>query len=53
VDGVLQQTLTGLNTAAFTVDTVLLGPSGGLVATAGGTPYFDQFESRRTSYIGP
>jgi uncharacterized repeat protein (TIGR01451 family) len=53
VDGVLRQTLTGLNTSAFTIDSALVGPSAGLVAAASGTPYFDQFESRRTTYIGP
>jgi uncharacterized repeat protein (TIGR01451 family) len=53
VDGVLQQTLTGLNTSTFTIDRALLGATGGLVAASSGTPYFDQFESRRSTYIGP
>jgi aromatic ring-cleaving dioxygenase len=53
VNGVLQQTLTGLNTSQFTIDSALLGPSGGLVAGSSGTPYFDHFESRHTTYIGP
>ncbi len=54
VDGILRQTLTGLNTSAFKVESVRLGPSvGALGASASGVMYFDDFVSRRTQYIGP
>lgn len=53
VDGILRQTLTGINTSAFLVDAVRLGASGNISAGASGAPYFDAFVSRRTSYIGP
>jgi FtsP/CotA-like multicopper oxidase with cupredoxin domain len=47
VDGVLQQTLTNLNTSAYLLDYVRLGPSSGLVSAASGTEYFDAFVSKR------
>ena len=53
IDGALQQTLTGLNTSAFTLESVRLGPSAGLVAASTGTLYFDAFDSTRTTIIGP
>jgi hypothetical protein len=55
IDGTLRQTLTGLNTSAFTVDTARLGPQGTLPAgTPLGTLYFDAFYSTRNgAYIGP
>jgi FtsP/CotA-like multicopper oxidase with cupredoxin domain len=53
VHGGLQQTLTGLDTSAYLLDTVQLGPSVGLVAAASGTLYFDAFVSRRYTVIGP
>jgi hypothetical protein len=51
--GVLRQTLTGLNTGAFKLETVWLGPSGNLGNNVSGTMYFDDFVSQRTLYIGP
>jgi FtsP/CotA-like multicopper oxidase with cupredoxin domain len=53
IDGVLARTLAALNTNAYTVDTVQLGPSGGFSTMARGTYYFDAFVSRRYTYIGP
>lgn len=53
VDGALRQTLTGLNTSAFRVDSALLGPSAGLVNASSGAMYLDHLESRRSTYIGP
>ncbi|MDI6693906.1 MAG: multicopper oxidase domain-containing protein [Anaerolineales bacterium] len=53
VDGVLMQTITGINTSAFLVDAVRLGPNGAISTGASGAPYFDAFVSRRSSYIGP
>jgi FtsP/CotA-like multicopper oxidase with cupredoxin domain/Cu/Zn superoxide dismutase len=51
--GVLRQTLTGLNTSAYKLETVWLGPSGGLGNSVSGTMYFDDFGSKRNLYIGP
>jgi hypothetical protein len=54
VDGMLRQTLTGLNTGAYKVESVRLGPSAGALGnSASGAMYFDDFVSRRTQYIGP
>lgn len=53
VHGGLQQTLTGLDTSAYLLDTVQLGPSVGLTGAASGTLYFDAFVSRRYTVIGP
>jgi hypothetical protein len=53
IDGALKQTLTGLNTSAYTLDAVRLGPSGGISAGSSGTEYFDAFVSTHTTYIGP
>ncbi|MGZ8174688.1 MULTISPECIES: S8 family serine peptidase [Methylobacter] len=52
-DGVLRQTLSALNTSAYSLDTVRLGTSTGLVNTASGTLYFDAFASTRATVIGP
>jgi hypothetical protein len=52
-DGILRQTLTALNTSAYRLETVRLGPSAGLVKTASGTMYFDAFASTRNTVIGP
>jgi FtsP/CotA-like multicopper oxidase with cupredoxin domain len=51
--GTLRQTLTGLNTSAYLLDGVRLGPSTGFVNTSVGTMYFDSFVSTRNSVIGP
>lgn len=52
IDGAAQQTLTGLNTSAYTIKSVRLGPQGTLSGVSG-TEYFDTFASTRTTYIGP
>jgi hypothetical protein len=51
--GTLRQTLTNLDTSAFTLDTVLLGPQGALNGLNGTTWYFDSFVSTRRTVIGP
>jgi len=51
-NGTLRQSLTGLNTSAYLLDAVRLGPSAGLVAGASGTMYFDSFVSTRNTVIG-
>ncbi|NOT84739.1 MAG: S8 family serine peptidase [Methylococcaceae bacterium] len=52
-DAVLKQTLSALNTSAYLLDTVRLGPSAGLVNAASGSLYFDDFASTRNTVIGP
>jgi FtsP/CotA-like multicopper oxidase with cupredoxin domain len=51
-NGSLRQSLTNLNTSAYLLDAVQLGPSAGLVAGATGTMYFDSFVSTRRTVIG-
>lgn len=53
VDGVLQQTLSGLDTSAYLLESVQLGYSGGLTTSSSGVSYFDAFVSQRSSYVGP
>ncbi|KPV49240.1 hypothetical protein SE17_33760, partial [Kouleothrix aurantiaca] len=52
VDGALKQTLSSLNTSAYTLDSVRLGPSS-ISSKSSGTEYFDAFVSTRTTLIGP
>jgi hypothetical protein len=51
-DGAARQTLSRLNTAAYTIKSVRLGPSAGLSGSPG-SEYFDSFVSNSNSYIGP
>jgi hypothetical protein len=51
-DGALKQTLSNLNTAAYSVETVRLGPSAGLTGTTSGSLYFDSFVSTRSLLLG-
>jgi hypothetical protein len=55
VHGGLQGTLTGLDTSAYTLDSVNLGPSAGagLNGSASGSVYLDAFVSTRYTIIGP
>jgi YD repeat-containing protein len=53
VDGALQNTVSGVDNDTRRLDKVYLGPSSGLDAGTSGTEYFDAFESRRSTYIGP
>jgi subtilisin family serine protease len=52
LDGSLKQTAANLNTGAYTLRSVRLGPSAGLSGSPG-SEYFDGFVSTRTTYIGP
>jgi hypothetical protein len=47
IDGSLQEALSGLDTAAYQLDEVWLGPSGGLVDGMSGSEYLDSFVSMR------
>ena len=53
IDGGLAEELTGLDTSAYLLEAVELGPSADLVNQASGTLYFDAFVSRRYTVIGP
>jgi subtilisin family serine protease len=52
IDGAAKQTLAGLNTGAYTIRSVQLGPQSGLSGSPG-AEYFDNFVSSRSTYIGP
>jgi hypothetical protein len=51
IDGSLKQTLE-LNNSARSLARSYLGAFGGIDATTSGSIYFDNFESRKTTYIG-
>src|SRR5687767_2522741 len=53
INGVQVQNLPGIDNDAYHVDRVRLGPVSNLDPGTTGTYYFDAFESRRQSYIGP
>ena len=53
LDGVQQAVVSGINNDTRRMDTVRVGEVTGLDAGTSGTEYFDAFESRRQTYIGP
>ena len=53
IDETPQTALTGFDNSARRIDRVRLGAVAGVDATTNGTLYFDAFESRRSTYIGP
>lgn len=53
IDGVQQANLTGMDNDTRRIDRVRLGAVSGLDSGTLGTYYFDAFESRRQTYIGP
>ena len=53
IDGVQQADLTGADNDTWRVDRARLGALSGIDAGTSGIYYFDAFESRRSSYIGP
>ncbi|HEX5839465.1 MAG TPA: hypothetical protein VFY26_16635, partial [Anaerolineales bacterium] len=53
VDGVERHKLVGIDNDTRRIDRVLLGALASVDAGTRGTYYFDAFESRRRSYIGP
>jgi predicted outer membrane repeat protein len=53
IDGSQQADLTGIDNDTRRVDRARLGPVASLDAGTSGTSYFDAFESRRQTYIGP
>lgn len=52
IDGVVQQTLSGIDNDTWQIDTISMGAVNGVDTGTRGTYYFDTFESRRSSYIG-
>ena len=55
IDGTLTATISGVDndSAAGQIDYVRIGAVAGVSATTSGTMLFDNFESRRETYIGP
>jgi len=53
IDGVLMQTLSGVDNDTHIIGEARLGAVSGIDATTSGTMFFDAFESRRSTYIGP
>jgi hypothetical protein len=53
IDGVQQASLTGVDNDTRRIDRIQLGAVSGIDSKTRGTYYFDAFESRRSSYIGP
>ena len=53
IDGVQRAALTGIPTSNYRIERVRLGAVNGIDSGTRGTYYFDAFESRRQSYIGP
>jgi hypothetical protein len=53
IDGTQQANITGIDNDTRRVDRARLGPLSSVDAGTSGTAYFDAFESRRSSYIGP
>ena len=53
IDGTQQANLTGIDNDTRRIDRVQLGAVAGVDSGTRGTYYFDAFESRRQSYIGP
>jgi hypothetical protein len=53
IDGTQMSNLTGVDNDTRRIDRVRLGAINGLDSSTSGTEYFDAFESRRQTYIGP
>jgi hypothetical protein len=53
VDGAQQASLPGIDNDTLRMDLVRLGAVAAIDSTTRGTYYFDAFESRRLTYIGP
>jgi RHS repeat-associated protein len=53
IDGTQQTGVSGVDNDTRRIDRVRLGAVSGVDATTNGTTYFDAFESRRSTYIGP
>lgn len=52
-DGVLKQIILGIDNDTYRIDTARLGEVSGLDSGTSGINFFDAFETRRQTYIGP
>jgi len=53
IDGIEKANLTGVDNDTRRIDRIRLGGASGIDSGTRGTEYFDAFESRRQTYIGP
>jgi uncharacterized protein YjiK len=53
IDGIQKANLTGVDNDTRRIDRIRLGGASGIDSGTRGTEYFDAFESRRQTYIGP
>jgi len=53
IDGVQKASVTGIDNDTRRIESVRMGALTGIDTTTRGTYYFDAFESRRQTYIGP
>jgi hypothetical protein len=53
IDGIQQANITGIDNDTRRIESVRLGAISGIDKTTRGTEYFDAFDSRRQTYIGP
>jgi serine protease len=53
IDGAQQSDLTGVDNDTRRIDQIRLGAASGIDSGTRGTYFFDAFESRRSTYIGP
>lgn len=53
IDGVQKASLSGVDNDTRLLDFIRLGPQAGIVTGTSGIYYFDAYEARRFSYIGP
>jgi hypothetical protein len=53
IDGVQKASLTAVDNDTLRIDRVRLGAVSGIDSGTRGTYYFDAFESRRQTYVGP
>jgi uncharacterized protein YjiK len=53
IDGVQKAALTGIPTSNYRIERIRLGAVNGIDSGTRGTYYFDAFESRRQTFIGP
>jgi len=53
IDGAQKANLIGVDNDTRRIDRIRLGPVAGVDTRTRGTYYFDAFESRRQTYIGP
>ena len=53
IDGAQQASITGIDNDTRRIESIRLGAVSGIDKTTRGTEYFDAFDSRRQTYVGP